>query len=156
MTRRKTNPRAASRNPLDSFFRKPLVQFGIVAVAILAIAALAFMGNSAPQNGMPATMSVLDAHNLYGQSDVFFLDVRQPEEWNEFHAPNTTLIPLGELQARVNEIPKDKKIVVVCRSGNRSDEGRDILLRAGFTNVTSMDGGLNQWRQDGYPVVSGP
>jgi rhodanese-related sulfurtransferase len=45
--------------------------------------------------------------------------------------------------------------VVVCRSGNRSQAGRDILLQAGF-NVTSMSGGLNEWRASGYPVVSGP
>ena len=65
------------------------------------------------------------------------MDVRTQEEWNEFHAPNTTLIPLDELASRVNELPKDQPIVVVCRSGNRSQTGRDILLQAGF-NATSM------------------
>ena len=78
----------------------------------------------------------------------FVLDVRTPEEWNEFHAPDTTLIPLDELAARVNELPKDQPIVVVCRSGNRSQAGRDILLQAGF-NATSMSGGLNEWRDSG-------
>jgi rhodanese-related sulfurtransferase len=55
----------------------------------------------------------------------------------------------------VSELPKDKPIVVVCRSGNRSQAGRDILLQAGIA-ATSMNGGLNEWRASGHPVVSGP
>jgi rhodanese-related sulfurtransferase len=53
-------------------------------------------------------------------------------------------------------VPQDQKIVVVCRSGNRSQTGRDTLLRAGFMNVTSMAGGMNEWRGKNYPVVTGP
>ena len=69
-------------------------------------------------------------------SGAFILDVRQPEEWNEFHAPNTTLIPLDQLATRLNEVPRDRQVVVVCRSGNRSQQGRDILRNAGFEQVT--------------------
>jgi rhodanese-related sulfurtransferase len=86
------------------------------------------------------------------QDGAFVVDVRELSEWNQYHAPGTTLIPLGELASRLNEIPRDKPIVVVCRSGNRSQEGRDILLAAGFTQVTSMAGGLNEWRAAGYPI----
>jgi len=85
-----------------------------------------------------------------------FLDVRTPEEWVDFHAPNSTLIPLDELESRVNELPRDQEIVVVCRSGNRSQVGRDILRNAGFDQVSSMSGGLNAWRSAGYPTVSAP
>lgn len=85
----------------------------------------------------------------------FILDVREPDEWAQVHIPGAALIPLEELPDRLNEIPKDKEIVVVCRSGNRSAQGRDILLKAGFTNVTNMAGGLNKWQVQGYPVASG-
>jgi len=85
----------------------------------------------------------------------FILDVRQPEEWVEGHIPGSTLIPLGELQSRVGEIPRDKEIVVVCRSGNRSQTGRDILRRAGLTRATSMAGGLREWTAEGHPTVRG-
>lgn len=54
------------------------------------------------------------------------------EEWNEYHVPNTTLIPLDALASRLDELPRDRQIGMVCRSGNRSQAGRDILLRAGF------------------------
>jgi rhodanese-related sulfurtransferase len=84
------------------------------------------------------------------------LDVREPDEWVAGHIPGAALIPLGELAARVAEVPRDRDVVVVCRSGNRSAQGRDILLGAGYTSVTSMAGGMNDWAGSGRPVVEGP
>lgn len=97
------------------------------------------------------TISVNDAFQKY-QQGVFFLDVRTQAEWAEYHIPNTTLIPLDELPYKVNEVPKNREIIVVCRTGNRSQEGRDILLKAGYDNVSSMNGGVNDWRTAGYPI----
>jgi rhodanese-related sulfurtransferase len=59
---------------------------------------------------------------------------------------------LDDLQDRVNELPKDLELVVYCRSGNRSAEAARILLAAGFSDVYSMDGGLNDWIMAGYEV----
>ena len=100
---------------------------------------------------LPAEVSVDEAYQLY-QQGTFFLDVRTQEEWDDFHAPNTTLIPLDQLESRLSELPQDEPIVVVCRSGNRSQAGRDILLSNGFEQTTSMAGGLNEWRSAGYPI----
>ena len=133
---------------------KPGVQVSILLVVALIIFIILQSGGS---NGGPATtslapeISVNEAYAMY-QNGAFVLDVRTDEEWNEFHAPNTTLIPLDQLAVRANELPRDREIVVVCRSGNRSQQGRDILLNAGFENVTSMTGGLNEWRSLGYPI----
>jgi rhodanese-related sulfurtransferase len=100
---------------------------------------------------LPDEISVAEAYQKY-QEGVFLLDVRTQEEWDEFHAPNTTLIPLDELEGRLDELPQNEEIVVVCRSGNRSQVGRDILRDNGFEQSTSMSGGLNAWRAAGYPV----
>jgi rhodanese-related sulfurtransferase len=86
----------------------------------------------------------------------FILDVRTQEEWNEYHIPGSTLITLDQLETRLNEVPKDKEVVVVCRSGNRSQPGRDILKNAGFPQVTSMSGGLKEWTTANLPTVTGP
>ncbi len=142
-----------SRNRFSSFMRRPMVQFGVLLVIALIVVVIALFG-SANSGKLPAEISVQEAYQKY-QQGVFLLDVREPEEWNEYHVPNTTLIPLGELASRLAELPKDREIVVVCRSGNRSQEGRDILLQAGF-NATSMAGGLKTWSSMGYPTVSGP
>lgn len=106
-------------------------------------------------NNLPGEMSVAEVAKLK-PDDYFFLDVREPSEWNEFHIDWATLIPLGELDKRLNELPKDKNIIVVCRSGNRSAQGRDILLKAGFEAVSSMAGGMNEWRSLGNRIVTGP
>ena len=103
----------------------------------------------------PLEMSVVDVAQL-DREEWLFLDVREQYEWEEAHIEWATLIPLGQLADRHDELPKNRKIVVVCRSGNRSIEGRDILLAAGFTDVTSMAGGMNDWINLGFPVVTGP
>jgi len=100
-------------------------------------------------------IDVQQAYEKY-QEGVFILDVRQPEEWNEGHIPNATLIPLDQLAQRVNELPRDREIVVVCRSGNRSREGTLILLENGFKQISSMAGGVTDWSAKGYPLVQGP
>jgi rhodanese-related sulfurtransferase len=135
-----------------SIWLRPSVQIGILVVVGLIVFILLQSGGGNPAaSALPPEISVETAYSKY-QSGVFVLDVRTQEEWNEFHAPNTTLIPLDQLASRVAELPRDKEIVVVCRSGNRSQQGRDILLQAGFTQVTSMAGGLTEWRAQGYPV----
>jgi rhodanese-related sulfurtransferase len=159
MPRRKYSRRQNSynsRSSLGATLRRPVVQVAILIAVGLIVFLIASLGGEQANNAgaLPASVNVDEAYQLY-QDGTFVLDVRTPEEWNEFHAPNTTLIPLDELASRVNELPKDQPIVVVCRSGNRSQAGRDILAQAGF-NATSMNGGLNEWRASGHPVVSGP
>jgi len=129
---------------------RPGVQITILLVVALIIFIILQSGGTG--NSLPREISVDEAYGKY-QNGTYVLDVRTVEEWNEFHAPNSTLIPLDELSTRISELPRDKEIVVVCRSGNRSQQARDILLGAGFDQVTSMAGGLNEWRTKGYPIV---
>ncbi len=105
-------------------------------------------------NTLPPNVTVANALEMR-EKGAFVLDVRQEWEWKWFHIPGSTLIPLGQLADRVAELPRDRDIVVVCRSGHRSQKGRDILISAGFTRVTSMDGGGKRWEAEGYSVVSG-
>ena len=121
-------------------------------VAVLAVIVIAVLSGG---QGLPLEISVDDAYQMR-EDGAFILDVREPEEWDEKHIPGATLIPLGELAARVDEVPQDQEIVVVCRSGNRSQVGRDILTQAGFEQVTSMAGGINQWIERGYEAIFGP
>jgi rhodanese-related sulfurtransferase len=133
-----------------------LLLWGVIALVVIGIAAVWFASQGSTQaSSYPLEVSV-DEAVAKRDAGAFILDVREPDEWNEAHIPNATLIPLGELASRVNELPRDQEIVVVCRSGNRSAQARDILLNDGFPQVTSMAGGLNQWKAAGYPTVSGP
>jgi rhodanese-related sulfurtransferase len=89
------------------------------------------------------------------QQGVFFLDVRTQDEWNQAHIAGSKLISLDELQNRLDELPRDRDMVVVCRSGVRSKEGVSILQKAGFTRVDCMSGGILAWKAAGYPLESG-
>lgn len=86
------------------------------------------------------------------QAGALLLDVREPEEWRSGHAPGAQLIPLGELGTRAGQLPRDREIITVCRSGNRSRTAAGMLRRAGFTQVRNMTGGMVSWTRAGLPV----
>lgn len=155
MSKKKNTRKASSlsQNGLGGFLRKPAGQLTAVAiVALIVYLIAASTGGSA--STAASEISVDQAYEKY-QAGTFLLDVRTQEEWDEYHAPNTTLIPLDELPSRLSELPTDQEIVVICRSGNRSQQGRDILSQAGF-NATSMAGGLKEWYASGYPTEGQP
>lgn len=125
----------------------------LLSVFSLSLAACSSAPSAAQEvsTALPPEVSVDKAYQMY-QEGILLLDVRTQEEWNDFHVPNTTHIPLDQLESRLNELPQNEKIVVVCRSGNRSQVGRDILLINEFSQVTSMAGGLTEWRAAGFPI----
>ncbi len=84
----------------------------------------------------------------------FLLDVRQPEEYREGHISGAKLIPLGELQRRVRELPRDREILVVCHSGSRSSSAVRFLNSAGY-NAVNLQGGMMNWSRSGLPVQRG-
>lgn len=136
----------------------PVWVWGVLAVLVVAVVAVLALnggGQNASANttaqGLPQEVSVETAAQKRDQG-ALMLDVREQGEWDEFHMPGAKLIPLGQLESRLSELPKDQEIVVVCRSGNRSATGRDILTNAGFEQVTSMAGGMTEWRSKGLPI----
>ena len=82
------------------------------------------------------------------------LDVRNPDEYQGGHVPGATLVPLGELAARQDEIPEGEPLYVICASGGRSLTAADALVRAGY-HAVSVAGGTKGWIEQGRPVVSG-
>ena len=81
---------------------------------------------------------------LVANEDIFMLDVRNEDEYQAFNIEGH-LIPLPQLSARIGELPRDKPIVIYCRSGQRSQTGLELLQQMGFTQVQNLDGGLLAW-----------
>lgn len=73
------------------------------------------------------------------------LDVREPAEYVFGHIPGSCSIPFGELEEKLTELPKDKEIYVICRTGRRSDLAAQLLAKNGFTNVVNVVPGMSQW-----------
>lgn len=72
------------------------------------------------------------------------IDVREAHEYSRGHIPKAKLIPLGSISTRLNEIDKNKQIIVVCASGGRSSSAAGLLSNAGY-QVSNMMGGMNSW-----------
>ena len=83
------------------------------------------------------------------------VDVREPVEHAENHIPGATLIPLGQLEKRSEEIDRSAPVVVMCRSGKRSIEALKKLESLGFEDIRNLEGGILAWKAAGHPVNEG-
>jgi len=81
------------------------------------------------------------------------IDVRNPDEWASGHLAGAILIPLPELHTRLDELPRDRAIVVHCQRGGRSAAATATLDAFGFTDVHDMTGGYAAWHAAGLPVT---
>jgi rhodanese-related sulfurtransferase len=121
-----------------------------VALGVLALAAIGILLFDS-QASTSVEISSAQAYAKF-QEGAFILDVRTQDEWDQEHIAGSTLIPLDELPNRLAELPIDRDIVVVCRSGHRSQSGTEILKQAGYQNVYCLNGGLIAWKAAGYPL----
>lgn len=83
---------------------------------------------------------------------MFILDVREEAKWKQDHIPGSVNIFSGYLENRVEELPKNRPIIVICNIGNRSSLATSILHRAGFTNIHNVLGGMIAWKNSGYEL----
>ncbi len=85
--------------------------------------------------------------------DTILLDVREPNEWNMAHIPGAVLVPLGDVEEKVQAaVPRDSKVIVYCASGNRSAVAADTMQQLGYSDVASMAGGIRGWADAGGEV----
>ena len=85
-----------------------------------------------------------DFSKIKNDADVFLLDVRTQEEWNIVNIGGH-LIPMAEIDDRIDEIPQDKKIVVLCHHGIRSAQTVSFLLTKDFSKVQNLSGGIDRY-----------
>ncbi|HEX6642332.1 MAG TPA: molybdopterin-synthase adenylyltransferase MoeB [Thermoanaerobaculia bacterium] len=94
------------------------------------------------------------AAKLEAGADVVLIDVREPYEWNSGHLDAATHIPLSQVPQRLAEIPKDRDVVMICRSGARSAHAQDHLIRQhGYTRVKNLVGGMQRWAREVDPKM---
>ena len=82
------------------------------------------------------------------------VDVREADEWAAGHAAGARHIPLGQLLARQVDLPRDREILLICRSGRRSTQAVDVLKKAGHPRPTNVQGGMLAWQRAGLPTRS--
>lgn len=93
------------------------------------------------------TISAKELVSLNKNQNLFILDVRDHDEFVSKHIPESTTIPLDELQNKVNELPKDQTIYLLCQCGNRSAKALQILNKMGFNNTVNVEGGIEKYEK---------
>lgn len=125
-------------------------------LVILVVIAIIIAGRGIMENKEPNTndttykkISAEDAKVIMDSEDVIILDVRTQEEYNGGHIENALLLPVTDIKDKADEIlaDKDAKILVYCRSGNRSAAASKELISMGYTNVYDF-GGISSWPYD--------
>ena len=103
----------------------------------------------------PAATHDLDVAEAKRRQDrgALLIDVREPDEWQAGHAPGARHIPLGALSAQLETIPRDLDLLLICRSGNRSNAARGLLARHGFERAFNVDGGMQAWTRASLPTT---
>ncbi len=134
-----------------------LLVFALLALVLLPSRSQTGGEGKASSSALPAVVSVNRAYVMYRDENAFLLDVRSRQEFDIVHIPaiggkRVVNIPLNELFSRLDEIPKERDIVIICTTGNQSERARDLLLEAGFPRVTSVSGGMQVWIDNNLPV----
>ena len=108
--------------------------------------------SSVDLENLPQDVDIDTVYEIQNDPNVFMLDVREQEEYDEKHIPGINLIPMSTIQNRLDEIPTDQTVIVTCRTGNRSNQVTQFLRSQGFDNAHNMTGGIVEWEAAGYPV----
>jgi rhodanese-related sulfurtransferase len=98
-------------------------------------------------------ISARDAKALLDSNkNIFLLDVRTPQEYSQGKLAGSVLIPIGEFERRIREVPKNKTIVVYCAVGSRSKPVANFLSQQGYKDVYNMTDGIVGWYRNGFPI----
>ena len=109
------------------------------------------------QTAIPQDVTIEEAKAMLARvrpDEITVLDVRQDWEYEEFHLPGAKHVPLGDLDERLEEIPRDKPLLVYCLSGRRSAAAASLLSGKGYPTVLNLDGGVMAWT--GATAVGAP
>lgn len=97
-----------------------------------------------PEQKHPHVISNEELTELLSEDGYTLLDVREPAEYAFSHIPNAISMPLGEIEDKMNELNRDKKVLVICRTGSRSDLAAQKLANSGFEAINVMPG-MSGW-----------
>jgi len=121
---------------------------------IVLISGLLLGGATLATANVARSIAPTDAQTLLKQrSNIYLLDVRTPQEFQQGRLAGARLIPIDQIIQRLGELPKDRPILVYCAVGSRSAQVFSFLARRGYAEVYNLDGGIYAWAAQGYPIV---
>ena len=152
MTRNDTTRLLHSRRALAA-----LLMVGAMSVAFMTIATAGEPAATAPASAAaavaPMSQEALLEHQSRHPDHLFVLDVRTPQEYAEGHVPGAVNVPYDQLASRLAEVPKDKDVVLYCKSGRRAGIAAETLTANGYTRLSHLEGDMPAWLAKGRPVA---
>lgn len=100
-----------------------------------------------------ASVSLEQARQEHEAGHALLVDIREPEEHANGVAPGAQLLPMRQLPARLAELPRDRPVLLICNTQNRSRAVWQALRERGYTNVRYVEGGMSEWARRGLPLV---
>ena len=121
--------------------------FGLLLASLVSAGALA-----AEPALVQMSQEALLERQQKGDEGAYVLDVRSPEEYASGHVPGAVNIPYDQIAARMAEVPKDKDVVLYCKSGRRAGIAAEVLAGQGYTRLQHLEGDIVAWVDKGRPV----
>jgi rhodanese-related sulfurtransferase len=119
----------------------------------LASAVALFLMTSLDGLAQAASVSLDEARAKHAAGQVLLVDIREPAEHATGVAEGATLLPMNKVPQRWNALPKDKPILLICNTQNRSRAVVDALRKQGVEGVSWVNGGMSEWARRGWPMV---
>ena len=142
----------SEREFLDYASQPPSQPLNMTSIMAANRGAASFPWPQVAHDGAVASVGPVEAADWIRDHQAFILDVRDPWEYAEGRIQGAVSLPQADLALRLEEVPMDRDVVVVCASGNRSLRAAGFLTAVGYTRVTNLDGGTSGWIESGNPV----
>ena len=125
---------------------KQRITWLLTLILLLALLVAGCGQASSNSSSTSRDVSIDQALTDWQSKSALIIDVRTPGEYAESHIPGSKLISLDKLSSRLSEIPKEGKVYIICRSGNRSSQATSLLRDKGFDNVYNITSGIPKWK----------
>jgi rhodanese-related sulfurtransferase len=127
----------------------------VVMVRGLAAAGLVLTAMALPlqASAQGSSVSLDQARAELEAGKALLVDIREPEEHATGVAPGARLLPMRQLSARLAELPRDRPVLLICNTQNRSSSTFDALRARGWTNLRYVNGGMSEWNRRGWKTV---
>jgi phage shock protein E len=136
----------------DSRVRARAAWLGVVATVLAWTAGAGEPSGTQASPVAVMTQEQLVEHLTRHPQHLFVLDVRSPQEYAEGHVPGAVNVPHDQLASRLAEVPKDKDVVVYCRTGRRTALATEVLAANGYKRISRLEGDMQGWAARGRPV----
>jgi rhodanese-related sulfurtransferase len=140
-------------DPVTTARRRHLRTLGLLMAG--GASALLVACSAEPDAADPLRVSLDEGRQLFERQQVVMFDIREADEHATGVAAGARLLPMSQLQQRLNEIPKDpaQPVLIICNTQNRSSKVVQALKEAGWHNVRYVYGGMSTWARNGWPMV---